>query len=554
LDGADVCRLTPGSASLAGCPLDFDNDGVLDTSDLDVDNDGILDSVENGVCSPASPNCDTDGDGTPNRYDLDSDGDGIKDVREANGLDFNGDGLVDGSVDATGIPVDANGGYTAPNTDGTGGLDPYDTDSDGDGLLDSVERGPNGNVPRDTDGDNIPDYRETDSDNDGIPDNVEGNIDTDGDGIPNYRDTDSDGDGITDRIETTRDTDGDGTPDYKDLDSDNDGLRDAIEGTVDTDGDGLPDYRDVDSDGDGILDANEQGAGSTVTDADGDGIPDFRDLDSDGDGVADAMERADGTSPTDPCAFVIAHQTLAPSAAWLAADCDGDGNPNATDPNKLTPVAKNDALQSSSTGVISGNILTNDDYLPGASISITRAAGGTATGTATFNVLTGVMTYVPAPSEGGTVTLIYQVCNTVTNVCATATVTIEVCDPSNPAADCDGDGVSNGQEAIDGTDPADACSLNSANQKLVPSAAWLAADCDGDGVTNAVERTDGTDPTSGCSYNPASQVIANATSVWLNYDCDGDGNPNGTDPSPLDFCVGGLVGAVPARAGTSSSP
>jgi gliding motility-associated-like protein len=546
LDGADICRLTPGSASLAGCPLDFDNDGVLDTSDLDVDNDGILDSVENGACSPASPNCDTDGDGTPNRYDLDSDGDGIKDVREANGLDFNGDGLVDGSVDATGIPVDANGGYTAPNTDGTGGLDPYDTDSDGDGLLDSVERGPNGNVPRDTDGDNIPDYRETDSDNDGIPDNVEGVTDTDGDGIPNYRDTDSDGDGIPDSVEGTRDTDGDSTPDYRDLDSDNDGLRDAIEGTVDTDRDGLPDYRDVDSDGDGILDANEQGAGSTVTDADGDGIPDFRDLDSDGDGVSDAMERADGTSPTDPCAFVIAHQTLTPSAAWLAADCDGDGNPNATDPNKLTPVAKNDALQSSSTGIISGNILTNDDYLPGASISITRAAGGTAAGTATFNALTGVMTYVPAPSEGGTVTLIYQVCNTVTNVCATATVTIEVCDPSNPAADCDGDGVSNGQEAIDGTDPTDACSLNSANQKLVPSAAWLAADCDGDGVTNAVERTDGTDPTSGCSYNPASQVIANATSVWLNYDCDGDGNPNGTDPSPLDFCVGGLVGAVPA--------
>jgi gliding motility-associated-like protein len=546
LDGSDQCRLTVGTVPLNGCPVDYDGDGVVDTADLDDDNDGILDSVENAACSPASPNCDTDGDGIPNRFDLDSDGDGIKDVREANGLDFNGDGLVDGSVDADGIPLDANGGYTAPNSDGTGGLDPYDTDSDGDGITDAIERGSNGNVPRDTDGDNIPDYRETDSDNDGIPDSVEGLIDTDGDGIPNYRDTDSDGDGISDAIEGTRDTDGDGTPDYKDLDSDNDGLRDAIEGTVDTDRDGLPDYRDVDSDGDGILDANEQGAGSTITDADGDGIPDFRDLDSDGDGVSDAMERADGTSPTDPCAFVIAHQTLTPSAAWLAADCDRDGNPNATDPNKLTPVATNDMLQSGPTGIISGNILTNDDFLPGASISISRAAGGTATGTATFNALTGVMTYVPAANEGGRVTLIYQVCNTATNVCATATVTIEVCDPSNPASDCDGDGVSNGQEAIDGTDPADACSLNSANQRLVPSAAWLANDCDGDGVTNAVERTDGTDPTSGCSYNPASQVIANATSVWTTYDCDGDGNPNGTDPSPLDFCVGGLVGAVPA--------
>ncbi|MEZ4875555.1 MAG: thrombospondin type 3 repeat-containing protein [Flavobacteriaceae bacterium] len=37
--------------------------------------------------------------------------------------------------------------------------------------------------------------------------------------------------------------------------------------------------------------------------------------------------------------------------------------------------------------------------------------------------------------------------------------------------DCDGDGVTNGQEIIDGTDPLDECSLNVASQTLPPSTA-----------------------------------------------------------------------------------
>lgn len=46
----------------------------------------------------------------------------------------------------------------------------------------------------DTDGDKVPDYLDTDSDNDGIPDSVEAAIplwDTDNDGIPNHKDLDS---------------------------------------------------------------------------------------------------------------------------------------------------------------------------------------------------------------------------------------------------------------------------------------------------------------------------------------------------------------------------
>jgi hypothetical protein len=51
--------------------------------------------------------------------------------------------------------------------------------------------------------------------------------------------------------------------------------------------------------------------------------------------------------------------------------------------------------------------------------------------------------------------------------------------------DTDGDGVTDGQEETDNTDPNDNCSLcNLCSQTLTPNAAWNAADCDGDGVTN----------------------------------------------------------------------
>ncbi|MEY4273200.1 MAG: hypothetical protein RL638_148, partial [Bacteroidota bacterium] len=71
-------------------------------------------------------------------------------------------------------------------------------------------------------------------------------------------------------------------------------------------------------------------------------------------------------------------------------------------------------------------------------------------------------------------------------------------------------------------------------------------DTDGDGVTDAQELLDGTDPNNGCSYNVGSQVFANTSTAWRNADCDGDGNPNGNDLAPRDFCVDG-TGAIPAN-------
>ncbi len=119
--------------------VDTDKDGKPDYLDLDSDNDGILDFVENKVCTGTGILCDTDADGFPNFRDLDSDDDKISDVIEANGSDFNRDGIADGNIDEKGIPSSANKGLTPPDTDRDGKLDPYDVDSDGDGILDFDE-------------------------------------------------------------------------------------------------------------------------------------------------------------------------------------------------------------------------------------------------------------------------------------------------------------------------------------------------------------------------------------------------------------------------------
>ena len=98
------------------------------------------------------------------------------------------------------------------------------------------------------------------------------------------------------------------------------------------------------------------------------------------------------------------------------------------------------------------DILGNDDFLPGADTSITDTGNGTATGTVTFDPMTGEMTYTPAPGEEGTqVTVEYTVCNEAVDpaVCDTALVTIEVapaCDLTDAAQDCDMDGNPNGTD------------------------------------------------------------------------------------------------------------
>ncbi|HUM64577.1 MAG TPA: T9SS type A sorting domain-containing protein, partial [Chitinophagaceae bacterium] len=172
-----------------------------------------------------------------NPYDLDSDSDGITDTREAGFTDADWNGRIDGTYNADGWSnvVAAMASLNLPDTDGTAGVNVYDIDSDDDGIPDNIE------------GQTTPGYL------------LPSGIDTDGDGIDNVYDDFNGfgGDGIH-----VYDEDGDGVPDYLDSDTDNDGTPDIVEGNdfnhnnlqddnitltgVDTDGDGLDDRFDND--------------------------------------------------------------------------------------------------------------------------------------------------------------------------------------------------------------------------------------------------------------------------------------------------------------------
>ncbi|RYF46957.1 MAG: hypothetical protein EOO38_13100, partial [Cytophagaceae bacterium] len=149
-----------------------------------------------------------DDDRRPNPYDLDSDGDGIVDVLEAGFMDANYNGMIDG-------PISTDGWNTALH------------------ALSMLNL-------RNTDGRSYNDFLDIDSDDDGIPDNIEGQstngyvsptgVDTDNDGIDNAYDlaplnNSFGGSGIF-----IYDHDADGLPDYRDLDTDSDGIADIVEG------------------------------------------------------------------------------------------------------------------------------------------------------------------------------------------------------------------------------------------------------------------------------------------------------------------------------------
>ncbi|MFQ5470333.1 MAG: CARDB domain-containing protein, partial [Gammaproteobacteria bacterium] len=233
--------------------------------------------------------------------------------------------------------------------------DPANTDTDGDGLIDSfeidIQTDP---TKRDTDNDGLSDGEEVnvhrskplkaDSDGDGLLDGVEVNIhgtnpntaDSDGDGLTdneelklyatNPNQADSDGDSLIDSVEVDTNV---ATDPHK-VDTDGDGLQDGDEvifhhtdpNKVDTDGDGLSDSEEInihktdptsiDSDGDGLNDADEINTHTThpmKADSDDDGLSDFEEInihttdplnsDSDNDHLIDSAE-VDPNMKTDP--------------------------------------------------------------------------------------------------------------------------------------------------------------------------------------------------------------------------------------------------------------
>ncbi|WP_298488347.1 hypothetical protein, partial [uncultured Maribacter sp.] len=327
----------------------------------------------------------------------------------------------------------------------------------------------------------------------------------------------------------------------------------------DDDGDGDPDVTDPDPNDACVYSTNQ-----VVANVD----PIWNTTDCDGDGEDNGTEIANGTDPADPCSVTTPTERESTDenyAVWAAADCDADGNVNGNDPNPFNPTATDDFTTASVTIAKTFNVLNNDDFLVGS--TITDLGTGTASGTVVINNATGEITYTAPISENfSTVSIDYRVCNG--TICATAIFYVEipacidsdgdnVCDaaetpatvndPCQPSSDqywqpqgtndCDNDGLTNDEEAAAGTNPNE-------------------ADSDGDGIDDGTEiNTDGTDPLDDCSSNGGTPLStsdcdddglteaeeASAGTDPTNPDSDGDGVKDGWEitvdgTNPLDLC------------------
>ena len=185
--------------------FDNDGDGIPNFFDSDSDNDGIYDITESG-------------NGT-----LDTTNDGVYNSLDTSYTDTDFDGLADA------FDSDHGGQVSLIDTDNDGVFNVYDIDSDNDGIVDIIEGQNEANyIPLsniDSDRDGIDDAFDND-----FGGTANGTINTDGDLAFDYLDTDSDNNGISDTIEAY-DSDNDGIAEttISGIDTDNDGLDDSFD-------------------------------------------------------------------------------------------------------------------------------------------------------------------------------------------------------------------------------------------------------------------------------------------------------------------------------------
>ncbi|MEZ4392357.1 MAG: DUF4215 domain-containing protein [Polyangiales bacterium] len=319
---------------LDSTPFGPDNDGIPSYLDTDSDGDGDLDRDEAGP-DPTNP-VDTDRDGARDFLDTDSDNDCLLDSdllenganrTNAAAPSMNADancatGQVCNTSTGTCVtPLDSDRDGLPDSVEIVIGTNPFNPDSDGDGIGDLAEVGPDRNNPVNSDGDTLIDANDPDDDNDTVPTRTE-------------------------RPGAPVDTDMDGAPDHLDPDDDNDTIPTAVERRLDPsdfgpDMDSLPSYRDTDSDGDGDLDRDERGPDAmNPVDTDTDGRPDFLDADSDNDCLPDSDPREDGANRTNAAAPSMNADDNCPSGQVCSRstgvctadlDTDRDGLPDSVE-------------------------------------------------------------------------------------------------------------------------------------------------------------------------------------------------------------------------------
>ena len=238
-----------------------------------------------------------------------------------------------------------------------------------------------------------------------------------------------------------------------------------------------------------------------------------------------------GTLSIDPVTGKI---TYTPSLNYSGSDvftysvCD-NGTPVLCDQATVTitvtavndgPIATDDTQDTNMDTPVVINVASNDTDIDG-TINVTSVTivTGPTHGTVSVDPLTGKITYTPNSNYSGSDVFTYLVCDNGTPVlCDQANVVINIGDCfSNSNLDCDGDGVTNGQETTDGTDSNNPCEAKLSSQSLTPSNEWKLLDCDTDGITNGVEISNGSNPFDHCSPNSCDINVIEA------FTPDGDG-------------------------------
>ncbi len=471
---------------------------------------------------------DCDGDGVRNALDTDSDGDGLVDgfvdadldgKRDANepGEDFNMNGYVGGDNGAG--PAFPNDRMWEPDEVFTE-TDPLNKDTDGDGLEDGFEAN-NGFNPLDPEGDFdgddltdadeilgtslcgiVTDPKDADTDDDKLSDGVEclGKVPAPYSSSgskqtcdPTKKDTD--GDGFDDKEEGSAGVDGYNTG-CKEPDTDFGGVSDYNEwllaqaGYAHNPQNGLDDNSDFDNDG--VSDWNEYGKCHLINNPDSD-----FDMLKDGEEASGSKNVLYGGKPTDPCDSDSDNDSVGDGTEVMFAG---------TDPNN--PDTDGDGL---ADGLELFMYFTNPTKADSDGDGINDGDEVTKWGTDPNN----------KDTDGDGMGDLYEV----SHPCLDAKV-------NDAAGDADADGLTNAQEAVLNTDPCNkdtdgdgmADGAEAMYSCLNPLVADAGGDADSDGLTNGEEVAAGSNP---CVADTDGDGLDDKADPWpLSPDGDKDGMPD----------------------------